>query len=55
MAFIGGAGGIAGDYCNVRQRQIEFFGRDLRERGENALTELNLAGEDRGGPVGVDP
>ena len=37
-----------------RERQVELFGGDLRERGQDALAELDLAGEYRGGAVGVD-
>src|SRR5262249_42599331 len=32
----------------------ELFGRDLRERGEYALPQLDLAGEDGRGAVGID-
>src|SRR5262249_2670051 len=33
---------------------VELVGCNLRERGEDALAELALAGEDRHGAVGVD-
>ena len=39
--------GVAGNHLEARQRQIEFLGGDLRERGEDALPELDLAGEHR--------
>ena len=46
--------GIAGDHLDAGQRQIELFGCDLRERGEDALPQLDLAGEDGRGAVGID-
>ncbi len=46
--------GVAGDHRDARERQVELFGRDLRERGQDALAELDLAGEDGGGAVGID-
>ena len=36
------------------ERQIELFGGDLLQRREDALAELDLAGEDGRGAVGVD-
>ena len=36
------------------ERQIEFFRRDLRQRGEDALAEFDLAGEDGDGAVRID-
>ena len=36
------------------ERQVEFLGRDLGERGQDTLAELDLAGEDGRGAVGVD-
>ena len=46
--------GVAGDHVDARERHVELFGRDLRERGEDALPELDLAGEHRDRAVGVD-
>ena len=39
---------------DARERQVELLGRDLRERGEDALPEFDLAGEHGRGAVGVD-
>ena len=38
----------------LRRLHAELFRRDLRQRGEDALAELDLAGEDGGGAVGID-
>jgi len=46
--------GVAGDHLDAGQRQIELFGRDLRERGDDALPQLHLAGENGRGAVGID-
>ncbi len=53
-AFIGGARGVAGDHPDPIEREIELLGRDLGERGEDPLPELDLAGEDRRAAVGID-
>ena len=50
----GRAAGVAGDHVDARERQIELLGGDLRERGQDALPELDLAGEHGGVAVGVD-
>ena len=52
LALIRGLAGIAGNHLEARERQIELLGRDLRERGEDALPQLDLAGEDGRGAVG---
>ncbi len=39
---------------DARERHIELLGRDLRERGHDALAELDLAGEHGDRAVGVD-
>ena len=54
LAFVRRAAGVAGDDLDPRQRQVELLGRDLRQRGEDALPEFDLAGENGGGAVGVD-
>ena len=54
LALVRRLAGIAGNHRDAGERQIELLGRDLRERGENALPQLDLAGEDGGGAVGVD-
>ena len=46
--------GVAGDHLDAVERQVELLGRDLGERGQDALAELDLAGEDGRGAVGVD-
>ena len=46
----------AGDHPDAGQRQAELVGGDLRERGEDALAELDLADVDVDGPSAtVDP
>src|SRR5262249_42387793 len=55
LALVRRAPGVAGNHRNTGKRQIELLGRDLLQRRENALPQLDLAGEDRGGAVGVDP
>ena len=40
--------------CTRSKRQVELFRRDLRQRRDDALAELDLAGEDRRVAVGVD-
>ena len=55
LAFVRATGAVSAEIDrHARQRQIEFLGRDLPERGQDALPELDLAGEDGGGAVGVD-
>ena len=44
-AFVRRLAGVARDHLELGDRQIEFFGGDLRERGQDALPEFDLAGE----------
>src|SRR5262249_61332323 len=37
-----------------RERQLQFLGRDLGQRGDDALPQLDLACEDRRAAVGTD-
>src|SRR5262249_41321332 len=53
-AFVGRFLGVAGDHVKVLERQAEFLGRDLRQRRDNALAELDLAGAYGGAAVGRD-
>ncbi len=53
-AFIGGFLGIAGNHVQARERQVEFFRRDLRQGGGDALPQFDLAGADRRGAVRID-
>ena len=46
LALVRRLAGVAGDHLDARERQIELLGRDLGERGEDPLPELDLAGED---------
>src|SRR6185503_17798425 len=46
--------GVAGDHLELGERQVELLRRDLRQRREDALAELDLAGEHRRGAVGID-
>ena len=41
-------------HAHALERQVELFGRDLRKRGDDALAELDLAGEHRARAVRVD-
>jgi hypothetical protein len=54
LALVRCLGRIAGDQPDAGERQVELLGRDLLERGEDALAELDLAGEDGSGAIGVD-
>ncbi len=54
LAFVRRLAGIAGDHLDACEREVEFLGRDLRQRGQDALPELDLAGEDRGAAVRAD-
>ena len=54
QALVGRLAGVAGDHREPRERQVELLRRDLRERGQDALAEFDLAGEHRRGAVGVD-
>ncbi len=38
----------------VREREVELFRGDLRQRSDGALAEFDLAGAHRGAPVGRD-
>ena len=53
-SLVRGAAGVAGNHIDPRERQIELFGGDLRERGDDALPQLHLAGEDGRAAVCVD-
>src|SRR5262249_33487292 len=46
--------GVAGGHLYAGQRQIELLGGDLGERGEDALPQFDLAGENLRGAVGID-
>src|SRR4029078_4465374 len=46
--------GIRGIDLPALQRQVEFLGRDLPERGQDALPQFNLAGVDGGVAVTAD-
>jgi hypothetical protein len=52
-AFVWRARGVAGNHLDAGSRQVELLGGDLLQRGEDALPQLDLAG-DRGRAVGVD-
>src|SRR6516162_8788897 len=54
MALIRGLRRIAGDHLDPGERQIELLGGDLRQRRRDPLAELDLAGKDDRGPVGID-
>ena len=54
LALVRGAAGVAGHHGHPSERHVEFFRRDLGERGDDALAELDLAGEHRNGAVGID-
>src|SRR5262249_39043696 len=45
---------VTRDHGDAGKRQIELLGRDLRERGENALPQLDLSRENRRRSVGTD-
>ena len=53
-AFVRRAAGVAGDHGNARERQVELFGRDLRQRRHDPLPQLDLAGEHGRAAVRVD-
>src|SRR5262249_19613684 len=46
--------GVAVDDLDPLEVDIQLVGGDLGERGADALTQLDLAGEDRGRAVGID-
>src|SRR5262245_46489009 len=54
MTLVRSAAGVARDHLDPRQRQIELFRRDLRERGEDALPQFHLARENGGAALGID-
>ena len=54
LPFVGRIGGIRRIDLHARQRQVEFLGRDLPERGQDALPQLDLAGVDGGVAVAAD-
>src|SRR5262245_52928222 len=54
MTLVRSAAGVARDHLDPRQRQVELFRRDLRERGEDALPQLHLTRENGGATVGID-
>ena len=54
MALVRRLARVARDHLDPGQRQIEFFGHDLRERGEDALPQLHLAGENGRAAIGID-
>src|SRR6185369_16608593 len=41
-------------HANALQVDVELVGRDLRERGSDALAKLDLAGKDGDSAVGID-
>ena len=45
--------GVAGDHPDASERQIDLLGGDLREGGENTLTQFDLSREDGRGAVGI--
>ena len=53
-AFVGRPLGVARNHPHPVERQVEFLRGDLRQGGENALAEFDLAGRDRGNAVGAD-
>ncbi len=53
-AFVGSFLGVSGNHVQARQRQVELLGGDLRQRGDDALAELDLAGAHRCAAVGRD-
>ena len=55
VAFIRGQAGIGRDDLQRCKGNVEFFGRDLLERGLEALAEFGLAGEHGDAAVGIDP
>ncbi len=46
--------GVTEHDVNAIHRDVELFGHDLREGGADALTEVDLSGERRDGPVALD-
>ena len=53
-ALVRRAAGIAGNHGHARQRQVEFLRGDLRQRRQDPLPQLDLAGEHGRGAVGID-
>ena len=52
--FVGRARGISGHHVDALVSDIQFVGGDLRQRGQNALTDFTLAGVDGDAAVSVD-
>ncbi len=55
ITLIGGELRVGGDDLQRRKGNVEFFSRDLLERGLEPLAELNLASEYRDRAIGIDP
>src|SRR5439155_20734038 len=54
LALVRGAAGVAGHHAHARERHVKLLRRDLGERRDDALSELDLAGEYGDCAVGVD-
>src|SRR5882672_8078814 len=55
LALVGRARGVAVHDLDARQIHVQLVGGDLRERGADALPQLDLAREDRHGAGRIDP
>src|SRR6185295_8097832 len=53
-SFVWRERGVSVHHANALQVDVELVGRDLRERGSDALAKLDLAGEDGDSAVGID-
>src|SRR5262249_6777580 len=54
LPFVWRAAGISRNHGHMRERHVELLGGDLGERRDDALAELDLAGEDSDPAVGAD-
>src|SRR5881397_3545277 len=54
LTLVRGARGVAADDLDALEVHVQLVGGDLRQRGADALAQLDLAGEDRHGAVRVD-